>query len=229
MKKIQYHSGQKMGNCVFIKEVAPKINPGRSIRIGRFRCGCGNEFESYIQSVKQGRTTSCGCVRKRINSQLLKTHGLSKTPTHRMWLRMKSRCCSKINPGYNYYGGRGITVCREWLDDFMVFHNYVISLPNAMESGYSIDRIDNDGNYKPGNIRWADKHTQTANKRSPGGEGGYVGVFRNYKKFSSKITIRGKVIFIGSFDTPKKAGIARNNYIIKNQLWEYPIQEIKIP
>jgi hypothetical protein len=224
MKRIQYIEGEKIGKCVFIKDAPPKVTNTRNIRRAVFKCGCGNLFESNVTSVKSEKTTSCGCVRKLLNKQLLRTHGMSKTPSYKMWARMKSRCLSKTNPGYKYYGGRGITIHPPWVHDFKAFHDYIITLPNALKKGYTIDRIDNSGNYEPGNIRWADSHTQGANQRSKGGAGGYTGVFKNYKRYSSKITIRGNVVFIGSADTPRAAAILRDEYIIKHKLWEYPLQ-----
>lgn len=79
---------------------------------------------------------------------------------------MKDRCFNKNSKGYKNYGGRGITVYDGWIHDFQAFYNYISSLPHFGETGYSIDRIDNDGNYEPGNIRYADRKTQNNNRRN---------------------------------------------------------------
>ena len=89
-------------------------------------------------------------------------HGMSRSREYRSWTAMKQRCC---NPGASYYsdyGGRGIRVCDEWLDDFAAFYAYVGPCP---EPGYSIHRIDNDGNYEPGNVGWASPLEQGRNSR----------------------------------------------------------------
>ena len=78
---------------------------------------------------------------------------------------MKHRCSNSNNVAYKYYGGRGIEVYNEWKDDFKAFFDYIMKLPNAMKSGYSIDRINNDGNYEPGNVRWATHTDQMNNTR----------------------------------------------------------------
>lgn len=89
-------------------------------------------------------------------------HGMTETVEYRTWCRMKERCNNSNRPDYYLYGGRGISVCDEWSKSFMAFYKHIGPKPDP---SYSIDRIDVDGNYQPGNVRWTDKYTQARNKR----------------------------------------------------------------
>lgn len=92
-------------------------------------------------------------------------HGKTSTALYSAWTGMLSRCSSPTNDHYKDYGGRGITVCAEWRDSFEAFEFYVAQLPHYGESGYTLDRINNDSNYEPGNVRWASHVEQHRNFR----------------------------------------------------------------
>lgn len=127
-------------------------------------CDCGKECVVSTAKLTGGHTKSCGCLR---HKGYHITHGLGKPDTYSHWYNIKSRCFNKKHPRYSDWGGRGISMCEDWKNDFEKFHVYVSNLPHYHEPGYtSIDRIDNDGNYEPGNIRWATPKMQNNNKRN---------------------------------------------------------------
>ena len=210
-----------------VKDMTPKLigetymrgateNSTRKHRYGLYECQyCGKEFETNIQSVKCGDTKSCGCQRKGINV----THGICSNKFYKTWNNMIQRCTNPNHKNYKDYGGRGITVCEEWLDvaNFVAWCD--ATHPNI--EGLSLDRIDADGNYEPNNCRWADASTQALNQRMKGNNtSGFVGVsyYKKYNKWSASITIDCKVVFLGYFKIKEEAVQARDNYIIENKL-----------
>lgn len=131
------------------------------------QCDCGKNITARGDSLKAGTTKSCGCLLKDIARermvQLSTTHGMSKTSIYSVWISMRDRCKNPNNSVYKNYGGRGITVCQEWDESFEAFHRDVGDPPT---SKHTIDRINNDGNYEPGNVRWVTMKKQARNRRS---------------------------------------------------------------
>ena len=157
-------------------------------------------------------------------------HGLYKHRLHAVRTTLIGRCYNINSHRYENYGARGITVCDEWRVDFKSFYDYVMSLPNAMKKGYTLDRRNNDGNYEPWNMRWATPHEQAVNQRKySNNTSGYIGVrFRtDNRKWVAYISVRHERITVGHFETLEESVIARNNYIIQNGLSEYKIQPLK--
>jgi hypothetical protein len=125
-------------------------------------CACGKRFPSVGASLIQGQTVSCGCHKTRLVRIRSRKHAMSGTPEYSAWQGMQARCYNPKNARFAYYGGRGITVCDRWRQSFQAFYEDIGPRPNAK---YSLDRIDYDGPYAPGNVRWADWHTQRMNQR----------------------------------------------------------------
>lgn len=127
-------------------------------------CICGGKTILSTYLLNSGTTTSCGCNNSSENRRLrtLK-HGMNGTPEYIAWAHMKSRCYNTNNIHYTYYGGRGITVYEEWINDFDSFYKYIGLRPSP---NHSLDRFPNtNGNYEPGNVRWATKIQQMHNTR----------------------------------------------------------------
>lgn len=124
------------------------------------KCDCGYDFPTQDTLLVSGRRTQCPSC----SNNDIKTHGMSKIPLFHIWSGMKGRCYNPNNDSYPDYGGRGITICDEWLNDFQNFYEW--SMRNGYQEGLSIDRIDVDGNYEPSNCRWADDYTQARNRRN---------------------------------------------------------------
>lgn len=156
-------TGNKYGRLIVVKK-SDRRSGNRCI-YWICECECGNKYEVRSDALRGGITRSCGCLISDSTRQRMTVHGHSArgqiTSTYRSWQGSIGRCTNPNNPAWEYYGGRGIKVCNSWRESF---ENFLADMGECPE-GYSIDRIDNDGNYEPGNCRWASKTQQSRNSR----------------------------------------------------------------
>lgn len=125
------------------------------------RCDCGGETLVLTANLKRGNTGSCGCIRNAAASKRATTHGFSNTPAYKSWRSIKKRCTNPKEPMFQTYGGEGIRLCDEWLNDAAAFCRYI---GQPLHPDMSVDRIDNTRGYEPGNIRWATPKEQARNR-----------------------------------------------------------------
>ena len=124
-------------------------------------CDCGGFACVASNNLRTGHTDNCGCLTFEKKSNAAGSHHMTKTKAYSSWLSIKRRCFEESFPNYNMYGGRGITMQESWRDDFVKFFEY-IGEPPAKNS--SVDRIDNNGDYCEGNIKWSSPKQQAKNK-----------------------------------------------------------------
>lgn len=127
----------------------------------RCRCDCGKECVVTGSNLRRGKQVSCGCYGHSVRSSNDVPTELRQGRIYRIWQRMIYRCTNPNNNRYAFYGGRGIKICDEWLNDFKVFYEWAID--NGYADDLSIDRINVDGNYEPSNCRWATAKEQARN------------------------------------------------------------------
>jgi len=154
---IENIAGRKFGRWTVIAK-GSRTNAGR--QRWKCRCECGTEREVTHGMLTFGESRSCGCLSRDIQRSRHLTHGMTGTPEYDAWLNMRSRCYDKSCRMYRRYGGRGIRVCKKWLNNFAAFLRDMGTRPSPE---HSIDRRNNDGNYTPSNCRWATRSEQALN------------------------------------------------------------------
>lgn len=158
MAKAQDLTGKRFGRLVAMKV----DNSGRRRR-WECLCDCGKTTMVEASLLNCGRTRSCGCLSVDHASSMNASHGMTGTKIYKAWKGIKKRCFNQSEKAYKNYGGRGITLCDEWVDDFPAFYAYIGDPPTDR---HTVGRIDNEGDYRPGNVRWETYAEQNSNKRN---------------------------------------------------------------
>ena len=180
MKKVDL-VGCRFGRLLVVERVGSKKRQS----LWRCVCECGNEKITTLSHLKHGQTQSCGCLqkevlrengRKSVMCKRAKKHGCFGTKLYNVWAGMIRRCENPNQLHYSDYGGRGISVCEEWRNNFSTFQSWAIK--RGYKEGLSIDRVDNNGNYEPDNCRWVTWDVQARNRRNS------IKIYHNGKPYS---------------------------------------------
>lgn len=196
--KLVDRTGQRFGRLVVVEQL------GRTASkkvLWKCICDCGNETKTDSGSLVTGNTTSCGCALK----EAITKHGGWNKSSYNTWRAMVRRCTNPKDKDYPRYGGKGVTVCPEWMD----YTKFVADMGEP-EGDETLDRIDVYGNYEPNNCRWAGVKTQNRNTRlRVNSTTGFTGVSAVGKRYLAKITANQKSYYSKLFDTAEEAAAAR--------------------
>lgn len=181
MSKIRDLKGTKFGDLIVLNETPQRI---KNVTYLKCRCICGTEKLFCAGNLVSGQSVSCGCKRKKTDFRRLTV----------IFNNMKQRCYNPCNSSYKNYGGRGIKICEEWLNEHKTFYDWAIN--NGYNNSLTLDRIDSNGNYEPFNCRWVSMEVQQNNRRN-----------------NHKITLNGETKNVSQWS--KQYGVTRDGFLYK--------------
>lgn len=161
---------EKYALLTIIKEVEPYVSPkGHKMKKVECICECGNKTIKLLMSIKNGDTQSCGCLLKKSAGDRFRKHGEGKQKDrpylYNLWIRIKDRCNNKNLKQWKDYGGRGIKVYKPWVNDYLSFKKWILNNLGERPIGKTLDRINNNGDYEPENLKWSTSYEQVHNRR----------------------------------------------------------------
>lgn len=197
MSKLIDLVGKQFSALTVLRFAGSRPNPTKGVRcFWLCRCECGNETEIDGGSLRRGSTKSCGC------HQHAGIHGMSEHPLYAVWLGIKQRCYNPNADCYSDYGGRGVRMLEEWRESFAAFYAYVGDRPSPL---HTIERMNNDGNYEPGNVKWATRSEQNENTRQ-----------------TRLITFNGITLSLGKW--ARRAGLQRKTLASRLDRFGWPVE-----
>ena len=213
MRALEIAIGQRFGRLEVVH-----IERHKGYRKAIVKCDCGRTRNVRPNHLVSGKTQSCGCYARDINS----SHGMSRTKIYQRWRSMINRCRYPSDQNYQYYGGRGIKVCKRWIE----FENFAADMGLPANDALELDRIDVNGNYEPGNVRWVNHSQQMRNRRRNAAKRSdstnrYRGVVRkSANRWGALIVIDRVRYWLGSFKTEEEAAQA---YDARARLHGFPL------
>lgn len=160
MAKFKDLANQRFGRLIVLYSTGERAKNEQIVWL--CRCDCGNLIKTRNFNLVYGHTQSCGCLQRERTSKANFKHGDTKSRPYAIWRRIRDRCSNPNDFNYKWYGGRGISVCEEWANSYIVFKTWAMA--NGYKDNLTIDRINNMGNYEPSNCQWITQSENSSKK-----------------------------------------------------------------